>query len=189
MAPNFQSSFIPKGPVTEGVFKKKRAGVAGILAVSLFVTSIVVSGAMYVYKGIVKRDIQNLETELAEAEQNIDKKTINEMTQFGKKLEIARSIVARHQVVSNFLNTLSSSTVSAIQFTDFNYGSIKEGTLSVTLKGKAQSYASIAQQEGIFSKDKYFKSVVFSNLTLAEKGLVSFEVAISVDPQMLVYSP
>ena len=56
MAQNFQSSFIPKGPITEEVFKKKKAGILGILAVSLFISSIVISVAMYVYKGIIKSD-------------------------------------------------------------------------------------------------------------------------------------
>ena len=41
MASNFQSSFIPKGSTTEEVFKNKKTGIAGILAVSLFVVSIV----------------------------------------------------------------------------------------------------------------------------------------------------
>jgi len=189
MAPNFQSSFIPKEPVTEKVFKKKKTGIVGVLVVSLFITSIVVSVALYVYKGIVKNDIQNLESQLADAEEKIDKKTINEMTQFGKKLEIVKSIVTRHQVISNFLVSLASSTVSAVQFTDFNYGAIKEGGLSVTLHGKAANYSSIALQEDVFLRNKHFKSVVFSELTLADKGLVAFDLAISVDPQISIYSP
>lgn len=189
MAPNFQSSFIPKEPITEEVFKKKKAGLFGVLAVSLFITSIIVSIAMYVYKGIVKGEIQNLQSQLAESEKNIDKKTIDEMSQFGKKLNAAKSIVFRHQVISNFLDTLASSTVSSVQFTDFSYSNLKEGSLSVTLKGKATSYASVALQENVFSKNKYFKSVLFSNLTLADKGLVSFDLAILVDPQISVYSP
>lgn len=190
MASNFQSSFIPKEPMTEEkVFKKKKAGILGVLAVSLFVTSIIGSIGMYVYKGIVKSEIQNLESQLAEAEKTIDKKTIGEMAQFGKKLEIVKSLIFKHQVVSNFLSTLSSTTVSAVQFNDFSYGDMREDSLNVNLKGKAANYASVALQESIFTKTKYFKSVVFSNLTLADKGLVSFDLLISVDPQIAIYAP
>jgi hypothetical protein len=190
MAPNFQSSFIPKEPMTEEkVFGKKKAGIVGVLAVSLFVTSIIGSIGMYFYKSMVKSEIQGLESQLAEAEKTIDKKTINEMTQFGKKLEIVKSLVFKHQVVSNFLSTLSSTTVSTVQFNDFNYGDIKEGSLSVNLKGKAANYASVALQESVFAKTKYFKSVTFSNLSLTDKGLVSFDLFFSVDPQIAVYTP
>lgn len=189
MSPNFQSSFIPKGPVTEEVFKKKKAGLVGVLVVSLFISSIIISVAMYFYKGIIKSDIQNLELQLTEAEKNIDKKTINEMFQFSKKLNIAKTIIFKHQVMSKFLDSLASSTVSSVQFTGFSYGNLEEGKLLVNLRGKATSYASVALQENIFFQNKYFKSVSFSNLTLAENGLVSFDLAISVDPQISTYSP
>jgi hypothetical protein len=189
MAQNFQSSFIPKGPVTEEVFKKKKTGILGILVVSLFISSIVISVAMYVYKGIIKSDIQNLELQLADAEKNIDVKTIDQMSQFSNKLTAAKTIVLRHQVISRFLDSLASSTVSSIQFTDFNYGNLEDGKLTVNLKGKATSYASIALQESIFSQDKYLKSISFSNLALVDKGFVSFDLAISLDPQISNYSP
>lgn len=188
MAPNFQSSFIPKEPITEQVFKTKKAGMLGVLIVSIFIASIVISVALYVYKGIIKGDIQSLQSELAQAEKNIDKKTINEMSQFSKKLSLVKSVVLKHKVLSNFLGTLSSSTVASVRFSDFNYSS-EEGKLAVTLRGKAGSYANIAQQEKIFSGDKYFKSVTFSNLALVEGGLVSFDLAILVDPQISIYTP
>ncbi|MFA6269794.1 MAG: hypothetical protein WC657_01125 [Candidatus Paceibacterota bacterium] len=189
MAPNFQSSFIPKEPVTEEVFKRKKTGIAGVLAVSLLIASIIISIGLYVYKGMVKNEIQNLESELSTAEQNIDKKTIAEMSQFSKKLSLTKSVVLKHQVLSKFLEALASSTVSSVQFTSFDYGNMEQGKLNVSLKGKATGYASVALQEQIFSQNKYFKSLSFSNLNLTDKGLVSFDLAISVDPQISTYSP
>ncbi|MEK7669434.1 MAG: hypothetical protein AAB350_02480 [Patescibacteria group bacterium] len=189
MAPNFQSSFIPKESVTEEVFKKKKAGMFGVLVVSLFIFSIILSIGMFVYKGIIKSDIQNLQNQLVEEEKNIDKETISEISQFSKKLSMAKSIVFKHKVVSNFLKTLASSTVSSVRFVDFGYDNMKENDLAITLKGKAVDYASIALQENIFSKVNYFKSVTFSNLSLGEGGLVSFDLKISVDPKISVYLP
>lgn len=189
MTPNFQSSFIPKEPVTEEVFRKKKAGVFGILVVSLFISLIIITGALYAYKGIVKSDIENLQGELAEAEKNIDKKTINEMSDFNKKLSLVKSIVYKHQVISNFLEALSSSTVSPVSFSEFDYTDMLNGNLNVAIKGKASSYADLALQENVFNQNKYFKSVTFSNLSLADKGRVSFDLVISVDPQISVYSP
>ncbi len=190
MAQNFQSSFIPKEPITTSeVFKKKKTGIVGVLVVSLFISSIVISVAMYIYEGIIKSDIQSLQSQLADADKNIDVKTIDEMSQFSQKLSAAKTIVLKHQVLSRFLESLASSTVSSVQFTDFSYNNLDNGDLSVALKGKATSYASIALQESIFSQNKYFKSISFSNLTLADKGLVSFDLNISVNPQISTYSP
>lgn len=189
MAPNFQSSFIPKEPTTSEVFKSKKTSLIGILAASLFFISIISAVGLYIYKGIVKNDIQSLQSQLSEDEKNIDKKTINEMSKFSKKLDITKSIVAKHQVISQFLDSLASSTVSSVQFTNFSYSNIDEGKLIVNVKGVATSYASVALQENIFSKNKYFKSTSFSNLTLTDKGSVSFNLVAMVDPQISTYSP
>lgn len=189
MTTNFQSSFIPKEPITEEVFKKKKAGIFGVLAFSLFITSIVVAGAMFVYKSILQNEIKDLELQLVESEKNIDRKTINDMSQFSKKLEAVKSIVTKHQVMSNFLSLLASSTVSSVHFTNFDYRGLVGREFLISLDGKAQSYANIALQEEILSKDKNFKTITFSDLNLDDKGLVSFSLSVSIDPQILNYIP
>jgi hypothetical protein len=190
MASNFQSSFIPKEPMTEDkVFAKKKTGVFGVLAVSLFIISIIAAGAVYFYKGVVNGEIQGLESQMAAAEKSIDTKSINEMSQFAKKLQMTKDIVAKHRVVSGFLNYLSSTTVSTVQFTDFSYGDSKDGGLAVSLKGTTNSYASVALQESVFSKTKYFKTISFSGLNLNQNGTVSFDVKIDVDKQISTYAP
>ncbi len=189
MTSNFQSSFIPKDPVvTEDVFKKKKAGPVGVLAVSLFIFSIIIAGAMFVYKGLLKNEIQNIQSELAAAEKNIDKKTINELMQFSKKLNIVKSIVVKHQVVSGFLDSLASSTVKTVQFTNLSFGTLSKDNLSVTLTGKTVNYASVALQENVFSKNKFWKNMQFSELGLLDKGMISFKVAVGIDPQIILYS-
>lgn len=186
MAPNFQSSFIPKEPITEEVFQKKKAGIFGVLAVSLFVTSIIVSVGIFFYKGVLQNEIKNLESQLVESEKNIDKKTIGEMTQFSKKLGTIKSIVAKHQIISNLLDSLASSTVSSVYFTSFDYGGLEKESF-IDLKGKAQGYSAVALQENAFAQNKDFKSVSFSNLNLDEKGFVSFDLKVSVDPKIFIY--
>ncbi|OHA94108.1 MAG: hypothetical protein A3E02_01215 [Candidatus Zambryskibacteria bacterium RIFCSPHIGHO2_12_FULL_38_34] len=189
MAPNFQSSFIPKNPTTERVFQKKKTGMVGVLVVSLFVISIIASIGLFIYSGIVKNDIQSLGSQIIEAEKNADKESINQMSQFSNKLSAVKIIVNRHRVISNFLNAFASSVVNTVQFTSFNYGNLTGSELAVNLKGKATGYSSIALQEDVFSHNKNFKSMTFSNLTLAEGGMVSFDLEILVDPQIATYSP
>ena len=188
MTPGFQSSFIPKEPITEEIFRKKKAGIFGMVAVLLFISSIVLSIALFIYRGMLKSDITALQSELVLTEKSIDKKTINEMSQFSKRLRLTQSIILKHQVVSGFLETLSTDTVSSVYFTDFSYTNTNDDKLSVTLRGKASGYAAVALQESIFNKNKNFKSVVFSNLTLADGGLVSFDLNIVLDPKISVYS-
>jgi|SRR3989344_240756 len=188
MTPGFQSSFIPKEPETGEVFKKKKAGLFGMVAVLLFASAIVLSIALFIYRGMLKSDITALQTELVLTEKSIDKKTINEMSQFSKRLRLTQSIILKHQVISGFLEALSNETVSSVYFTDFSYTNTAEDNISVAMRGKASGYAAVALQESVFKKNKNFKSVVFSNLTLADGGLVSFDLNIALDPKISVYS-
>lgn len=190
MAPGFQSSFIPKNPIdTQQVFESKKIGVVGVLVISLFICSIILSIAVAVYKNMLKSDIANLQTELITAGDKIDKKTIKEMVQFSQKLDIVRSIVFKHRVISGFLSSLASSTVISVSFTDFNYNDLVSGSPIVTMKGQTNSYASVAQQESVFAKNKYWKQVSFSNLNLTNKGVVTFDMSVTLDPQISIYAP
>jgi hypothetical protein len=190
MAPNFQSSFIPKGPMTEEkVFQKKKVGVFGVLAIFLLIISIAGSAGMYVYKGMVQSDITSLESQMASAEKSINQKSIKDMAAFSKKLEIMKTLVTNHEVIAGFLNLMSSSTVSTVQFTGLSYSQDKDGSLAVSLKGKATSYASVALQEDVFSRDKHISEINFSNLSLTDDGMVSFDLTMSVDSKISVYAP
>lgn len=189
MAQGFQSSFIPKGSAAQEGLPKKKMGIFGLIAVSVFALVIILSIGLAVYKSILEGQIENLKAQLAEAGRNIDKKSIDQMLEFSKKLSMAKSIVENHQVISGFTASLASSTVSTVSFDDFNYRMVSPGELSVVMRGKAKDYASLALQESVFRKNQYWKSVSFTNMNLGEGGLVSFEVTVSVDPKITVYSP
>lgn len=189
MASGFQSSFIPKDPISPEVFKKKKTGLLGILAVSIFISSVIVAVGAVFYKDIVRKDIISLQTELALAEENIDRESVQRMIDFSQKLNIVKSIVARHQAVSGFLESLASSTASAVSFTDFSYSALTPNSLVVSMKGVTNSYSAVAFQEGIFKNNKDWKSVSFSNLALGEKGAVTFDVSVLINPQVVAYTP
>lgn len=188
MAPNFQSSFIPKQTSEQQVFQKKNIGFLGFLVVLLFILSIISGVGVYIYKGVLKNDIADLEQQLADAERGIDKDTIEQMSQFGKKLDLTKSIISKHQVISGFLEYLASSTVSTVYFANFSYGDLNNGELTVNVDGRATDYASIALQEDVFSKSEYVKSMSFSGLSLSEKGQVSFDLSLSIDQKVSNYS-
>ncbi len=189
MAPGFQSSFIPKGPENQQIFQKQKTSVLSVIIIFLFVATMLLSGGMFFYKGMIKGDIDELKSQLATAGESIDKKSIDEMVRYSQKLDIVKSIVLKHQVVSGFLSSLASSTVSTVSFSEFYYNAQANGSLEVRMKGRTTSYGAIALQESVFTKNKYWNSVSFSNLTLGDQGTVTFEVLVSVDPQIAIYAP
>ncbi|MBN2093802.1 MAG: hypothetical protein JW740_00280 [Candidatus Zambryskibacteria bacterium] len=190
MAPEFRSSFIPKGSVnTEKTYKKKGTGFLGVLSVALFLSTLIVSGFVYFYKFTLDKEIRDLQAQLAEVEKNMDKEIINEILAFDRKLDLTKTLINKHKVVSNFLENLSSTTVSRVWFDNFSYNMSEQGGLTADLEGESSSYATLALQEDIFNKNEFFRSVTFSNLNLTDKGRVSFSLKIEVDPEIAIYSP
>lgn len=184
----FQSSFIPKGVAGEEGAKNKTTSIAEVLAISVFILTILSSAGLFVYKGMLKSGIENLRIRLSEAGQAIDKDKIKEMSAFSKKMNLISSIVDKHQVISGFISSLASSTVKTVYFNEFSY-SFLQGDLNVSMQGSGDSYGTVALQESLFRKNKYWKDVSFSNLSLEEKGRVGFKVSVSVDPEIVTYAP
>lgn len=189
MAPNFQSSFIPKETITGKSSITSDRSLLGFVGVLLLVFSIVASVGLFVYKGMLGSEIEGLKSDLALAESAIDKKAIDEITTFNKKISLVKEILGRHQASSNFLTILSSSTVSGVGFKEFRYNYLSTGGLDVAMRGEASSYSTLALQESIFSNVKEIKEAKFANLFIVDGGLVGFDLALSLDPSVSIYNP
>lgn len=111
------------------------------------------------------------------------------MYQFNSKLQTAKLIVARHRVFSSILKEIASSTVSNIFLTDFVFDIDDKDISKINMKGLSASYGAIAQQESILLKKSNFKSVSVSNISLLDKGEISFDVSLTLDSSLLKYRP
>lgn len=189
MPQNFQSSFIPKGPLGESKPENKQNSFFGFLMFLVFVCSVVSAVGVYFYKSSIKADIEDMKIQLVEAGKAIDQESIDQLVDFSDKLRVARNILLKHQVVSGFMNSLASSTVRTVYFNEFSYDNLSPTSLSIGLSGVADSYGAVALQEGIFSDNEYWKSVEVSNLKLTSNGDVQFDMNIVVDPKIVVYNP
>ncbi len=186
MAPEFRSSFIPKNTQSAEVFQKKGDGPFGWVALLFFILSLLLSGALFAYKTILSRNIASLKNELELKESSIDYKTIETMATFSNQLKGAKDVLARHIIVSSFLEILNDSTPSTVRFTDFLYNIDQEGRVFVVMPGEAKDYSSIALLDRELKKSKYLKEVNFGQLD-SRKGMVAFELNVSVDPSIAAY--
>lgn len=188
MSTNIQSSFIPKDPTNEESFGKEKPNLLTTIGLLVFILSIVSAGGLFVYKRILNNKNTELKALLIESENSINREDINEVLRFDRKLSYSKNLVAKHEVISNFLKDLASGTASSVFFDDFTYGNLDNTGLSVSLKGSATNYSGVAFQESVFLKNPNYKKVIFSNLRLGENGRVSFDVYLQVDPKIITYT-
>ncbi len=189
MSQPFQSSFIPKESSNQSSFSRKSFGVMGMIATLFIVVSVLASVGLFVYIRVLESNVSSLSNQVALSEQSIDNVVIEEMFRFNERLNSVKSIVSKHQVVSNFLDLLSTNTVNEVEYIEFQYAIMPAGNVVIILEGTAKNYGSIALQENIFSNNEFIKSVKFGDLSLSQNGRVGFRLTIEAKPEITLYNP
>lgn len=192
MEPQFQTSFIPKKPLTQEVNSKAptRVSLLNFISTVFFIGTLVVSGFLYFYISSLNTKIANLKANLEQEKQSFDYETIETMQVLSKRIQGAKEILSNHIAVSPLFSLIENITLKTVQYTKFDYSTedINGGNIKVSLSGVAPGYKSIGLQEEEFTKSRYIKNPVFKNLTLGDRGQVSFDVEFFVDKSYLNYS-
>ena len=189
MENSFQTSFIPKKTTqTSLAVVKEPKGFLFILSVIIFIITLVVAGGAFAYKKYLSNQESTLSTSLSKTRGGFEKSTIDELELFNKRTEVASLLLKNHATPSVIFGMLGEVTIPSVQYTSFNFQS-NNGGYSVSLKGLAKDYRSIALQSDAFntSKGKSFKNVLFSDLVKDKNNNVSFNLKFDIDPGLLSF--
>jgi hypothetical protein len=193
MEQNFQTSFIPKKPIVEDSTmvssSSKPVGVFMIIAIFLFITVLLGSVGVYLYKDTLAKNVVKMESDLLLARNRFEPEKISQLQKIDKKLSSANEILQKHIAISPIFERLSAITLKSIRYTKFSYefDRSEKSRVVVSLSGQATGYRAIALQSDMFTKEKYFIDPVFSNLSLDDKGNVLFDLEFFVDPVFVDY--
>ncbi|MFZ2204971.1 MAG: hypothetical protein WAV23_00050 [Minisyncoccia bacterium] len=192
MEQDFQTSFIPKKPMLEERAAASRpVGLLTILSIFIFISVVLATGGLYLYKGILSKNILEMKSNLNLAQGRLERTKISELQLLDTRLRSSSEILRNHIAISPIFNALTKSTLKNVRYTKFSYdlGTGKTPVVNVKMTGQAVGYRSIALQADIFSKTApYLIDPVFSNLSLDDKtSNVLFDLAFSVDPTFVDY--
>ncbi|MDO8729301.1 MAG: hypothetical protein Q7K26_05470 [bacterium] len=192
MEPKFQSSFIPKGPISPIVQgasmgrRGKEKSLLSFLALIIFSISVILAFGMFGYKFYLKYSIEQMGTDLENARATLQSDVIRELTRLDNRILSSQKLITEHQILSPLFSFLEMSTPKTVRFNDFHYTKTQEG-LELLIKGEARGYATLALQSDIFNKSQDFKDSIFSDLKLNAKGDVNFSFKTIIDPNLLSY--
>jgi hypothetical protein len=190
MDQNFQTSFIPQKPIIkERVVSTRPIGVLLIASLFILFTVLLATGGLYFYKGIITKDIANMENTLNLAENRFEPSKIAELQVLDKRLRASTKILSKHITITPIFSALEQLTMKTVRYTKFSYdlGTDKNITVSVKMSGQAIGYRSIALQSDLLAQNKNLIDPIFSNLTLDNSGQVLFDLEFSVDPAFVNY--
>ncbi|MDZ4205882.1 MAG: hypothetical protein U1C12_01585 [Patescibacteria group bacterium] len=192
MEPKFQSSFIPKGPISSTApgapmgRKTEEKSLFSYSAQIVFSVSVFLALGVFGYKFYLKYSIDKMGVDLENARATLQSEVIRELTRLDNRIISSQELIAQHQILSPLFEFLEVSTPRTVRFNDFRYSMTGQG-LELSMTGEARGYAALAFQADIFNKSQYFKNSIFSGLKLNERGDVSFSFKAVVDPSLVSY--
>lgn len=188
MENSFQTSFIPKKPITTSMPSKQPKSLFAVLGVILLVFMGIASVGLFLYKNYLIKQKEVLSVSLEKVRDTFEKDTISELELYDKRASAAKQVLNGHIVLSPMFTLLGSLTIPTIQYTKFEHETTDKGFF-VKISGLAKDYRSIALQADVFNttRGRSFKNVVFSNLTKDKSNLVGFDLEFIVDPSLLSY--
>lgn len=190
MDKEFQTSFIPKKPLTEDkVISERPVSIVTLLATVVFFATLVAGVGAYGYKVILTKQVKGMSESLDLAKNAFEPTLLADLQVLEKRINASQEILTNHIAVSPIFRSLQDLTLKSIRFTKFNYNLAKDGSIEVKMSGLSPNYnyITLALQSDVLAKNKYINNPVFSNLNLDEKGNVTFDLAFSVDSSFVRY--
>ena len=193
METEFRTTFIPKKPIVPQSTQtqipvSKPVGIFFVIAVIIFVMSLIIAGSAYGYKAYLQKDVADLSNQLTIVQRNLDPNTIEEFTVMDKRLRNSETLLNQHIVTSPLFSVLGATTLPTVRYTKMDMSFNEAGDLAVTMSGESDGYRSIALQSQALAQNATLNDTIFSNFTVTPKGRVSFDVAFVIPKTDLVFT-
>ena len=196
MEGQFQTSFIPKKPVTaKSSSAPNGMGIILLIAMVLFLASVTGGVAVFLYQSYLVNDISNMQKSFKINEDAFDPDSISTYVTLNKRITVANALLSNHVALSNIFSVIGQATLKTVRFTSFSYTEGTAGKSVISMKGQAKdnnnSYNSVAKQTEVFSENptsKYITNPIFDGLNLDQNGNVVFNFTADVTQKQLLYS-
>jgi len=189
MDPRFQTSFIPKKPITAtATSAPSTINLFSLLTTVIFIIALALTGGVYFYRGVVQKQITDDKASLDRAKGAFEPDLINQIIRLDTRIETSKQLLASHLSITPFFDFLSGVTLKTVRFKDFDFVYLSKDKIQVTMKGQAQSYAAVALESDLLSSQKVLKNTILSDMTLDPTGTVSFNLTTLIDPALVSYS-
>ena len=185
-----QTSFVPKRPIipTDNGFRPKtKTSFFMLIAIAIFLIAVLLTGGLFFYKIVLTRQNESKKVKIEEAIDKFDPDLTKQLTLLRSRLDAAKQLLQSHEAFTAFLALLQQNTVQSVRFSDLSYRIISSEQISISMKGEANSYAVVAFQSDVLGTNENLQSVVFSDLALNEKGIITFTVKADIDPAAIAY--
>lgn len=183
------TSFIPKKSLTapQRQAKSSSIGVFFLFTLVIFIGAIALAIGVFLYQQFIIKSIEQKSASLERASAAFEPAIIEEISRLDIRINSAQDILNNHKAISTFFDLLEVSTLESVSFENLDYRTDESGKTTISMKGKARNFSSVALQSDIFGKSKFIQEPIFSNLNLDRTGDVVFNFSAFIDSRLISY--
>src|SRR3989304_4854166 len=127
MAQEFQTSFIPKKPITEEkTLAPRRVSPFAFIAAILFFLALAGSVSLYFYKALLNKRISAMDTELKRIESQFDESFVADVSRLDRRILASKEILSGHLAVSPFFLLLEALCINSFLSINPKFGVRRE---------------------------------------------------------------
>ena len=184
------TSFVPHpGGKQSRQYRSEIGSVLNLLAYVVLAVSVIAAIGVFAYGHLLAGEQAAKDAELKKAEANIDPSAVQNFIRLRDRLAASKTLLDNHVAISKFFTLLEEVLPSSTRFTNLHIVMDAKGSVSLQGSGVAQSFNALAAASNAFAKDGRIKDAIFSNISVASSGAVSFKLAATLDPELLAYTP
>jgi len=176
---DFQTTFIPKKPLTQTPSEQRRqeatrgkrpVGLFTVLTTFLFFLALRASVGTYLYGNYIDDRIVSKRNEIQRAEQLISPTFISDLQKLDERLIASKNLLNQHPSLVSIYGLLSDLVIPDIEFNSLAYVDAEGNGSLFTLKGSAPDFVTIAQQSQVLGESEHVRDHFFSNFSDTEDG-------------------
>lgn len=176
---------MPKQPV-QPVKRPMSSGNNVFLVACFVIAGIVVALAIgtFLYGKYLDSTLASKQAQLAQAQSQVDENTVQEFVRLRDRLNITKTFLSNHIVLSRFFDRLEALTLQNVSYTGMTLTVAGDNTAQLQMAGAAKSFNALAAQSNAFASEKSIKRAIFSNITVTKDNQVSFKLTADIDSSL-----
>ncbi len=195
MDPKFQTSFIPKKPISEPTTSSS-ISLFLLLSIIVFLISLGIAGYIYLEKKSLVNEITTEQEVIQKNKSSFDSNTIENILKLNSRISVAQALLNNHVSIAPVFDFLSKETLKNVRFKSFVFSNnIKDSSgnsgIGISLSGIAQSWETLAAQANEFGKEitkTTIREPKVSSFNLNPDGTVSFTFTALINPGAISFS-
>lgn len=114
-----------------------------------------------------------------------EKKLEEEILLYESKINLFKQLLTNHRAVFNIFKNIEASAQPKVWFTEFNFNSFEN---IILISGQAENFIALGEQLILLKKEKSFKEVDLSEISMLEEGRADFSFRLVLNPAIFLES-